>query len=604
MKQGTAETRVMTKENFRQVMSLYRGRGGKLFLSAFWLVVKHSPAFVTPVVIANIINIVTDPSAHDMSEFWLNLGIGAFFVIQNVFSAWMFARTYSGLTRGVEMELRSSLIQKLQHLSIHFHTEAQSGRLLSKVMRDVENVEQMLNNFFSTSVSFLMSITVAVTVTAVKSPKVLWLYLFAVPVAGITVGAFRKSIRTSNRRFRREMEQTQAAVNEMLEMVPVTRAYGLNDLEAERITTMLAGVRDSGYRLDTTNTVFGAASWVVFQTFQIICLGFTGFLAYRRMISVGEVVLYQNYFGQIVTSVSGVVNLFPILARGMESVSSINEVLAADDLEHSGTVPAPVPLRGEVEFKNVTFRYQKNGPEVLKNFSLHVPAGMTVAFAGSSGAGKSTLLNLLVGFGQPEEGHILIDGIDLSELDLKSYRSQIAVVPQNTILFSGTLRENISYACPEASEKEVMDVIEKVGLSDVVEALPDGLESNLAEHGNNLSGGQRQRISIARALIRRPRLIIFDEATSALDSETEKVIQKATDSLMGECTVFMVAHRLSTIRDADLIVVVEAGRIAEMGTYEELMEKKGRFYRLNTAQFEGTAAGKTMPLKGEENEKD
>ena len=321
------------------VMSLYRGRAENLFCPhSGWS--SASPAFVTPVVIANSINIVTDPSAHDMS----NSGdlYRRFFVIQNVFSAWMFARTYSGLTRGVEMELRSSLIQKLQHLSIHFHTEAQSGRLLSKVMRDVENVEQMLNNFFSTSVSFLMSITVAVTVTAVKSPKVLWLYLFAVPVAGITVGAFRKSIRTSNRRFRREMEQTQAAVNEMLEMVPVTRAYGLNDLEAERITTMLAGVRDSGYRLDTTNTVFGAASWVVFQTFQIICLGFTGFLAYRRMISVGEVVLYQNYFGQIVTSVSGVVNLFPILARGMESVSSINEVLAADDLEHSGTVPAPV----------------------------------------------------------------------------------------------------------------------------------------------------------------------------------------------------------------------------------------------------------------------
>lgn len=528
-----------------QLLELYRGHWGQLFWAAFWFTVKHSPAWVTPIVIANIINIVTDPEHHNLTQFWLNLIVGSVFIAQNVLTAWLHTRASSGLTRGVEMELRGAMVHKLQRLSIQYHTQAQTGRLLSKIMRDVENVEQMMQSCFSSIVPLVTSVTVAVVVTALNDPRVLWLYLFAVPVAGITVGVFRQPIRKSNRRFRREMERTQAAVSEMLEMVPVTRAYGLSEEEADRMDALLGGVRDSGFRLDTTNSLFGATSWVVFQLFQMICLGFTGLLAWNKVITAGEVVLYQNYFGQIVTAVSGVVNLFPALARGMESLNSINEIMASGDEEQSGTTPAPVPLRG---------------------------------------AGKSTLLSLLMGFCRPDAGRILVDDIDLRDMDLKGYRSQIAVVPQNTILFSGTLRDNIAYAAPDATDEEILAVIDEIGLRDMVDRLPKGIYTNLVEHGGNFSGGQRQRIAIARALIRRPRLIIFDEATSALDSETERLVADATARLMGRCTTFLVAHRLSTIQTADLIAVVEHGRITEQGGYEELMTKKGRFYDLKILQ--------------------
>ena len=340
-----------------QLLELYRGHWGQLFWAAFWFTVKHSPAWVTPIVIANIINIVTDPEHHNLTQFWLNLIVGSVFIAQNVLTAWLHTRASSGLTRGVEMELRGAMVHKLQRLSIQYHTQAQTGRLLSKIMRDVENVEQMMQSCFSSIVPLVTSVTVAVVVTALNDPRVLWLYLFAVPVAGITVGVFRQPIRKSNRRFRREMERTQAAVSEMLEMVPVTRAYGLSEEEADRMDALLGGVRDSGFRLDTTNSLFGATSWVVFQLFQMICLGFTGLLAWNKVITAGEVVLYQNYFGQIVTAVSGVVNLFPALARGMESLNSINEIMASGDEEQSGTTPAPVPLRGAVRFEHVAYRY-------------------------------------------------------------------------------------------------------------------------------------------------------------------------------------------------------------------------------------------------------
>ena len=571
-------------QTLRQLVRLYQGRWGQLALAMFWFIVKHSPVFITPVIIANIINIVTDPAAHTMREFWLNIAVGCVCNVQNIFSAWMQSRAYSRLVRGIEMELRGALVHKLQRLSIQFHTQSQSGRLLSKVMRDVENVEQMLDSSFNTVAPLLTGMIAAVVVTAARNPAILWLYILAVPVAGITVGAFRRPVRKFNGLFRQQMERTQAAMSEMLEMVPVARAYGLADRETRRMDKLLKGVQETGFYLDTTNVAFGATSWVVFQLFQLLCLAFTGILALRGFISPGEVVLYQNYFGQIVSAVSGVVNLFPTLARGMESLNSINEILDSPDEEHTGTVLAPVPLRGQVDFQDVVYHYPDADRPVLNGFTLHVPAGTSVAFVGPSGAGKSTLLNLVLGFCSPDSGCVKVDGIDLEDMDLKSYRQQLAVVPQNTVLFSGTLRDNIAYAAPDATDEEIMQVIDDIGLRATVDKLPDGIHTNLAEHGGNFSGGQRQRIAIARALIRRPRLIIFDEATSALDSETEKMVSDATARLMGRCTTFLVAHRLSTIRSADLIVVVEDGRIVEQGSYDELMAKQGRFYELKILQ--------------------
>ena len=241
-------------------------------------------------------------------------------------------------------------------------------------------------------------------------------------------------------------------------------------------------------------------------------------------------------------------------------------------------------LKGKVEFVNVDFKYPDSDKWILNDVSLKVEAGESIAFVGESGAGKSTILNLLIGFVPPANGKILIDGINMINLDLNEYRHQIAVVPQNTILFSGTIIDNITYGLEGVSRQEVEEVIREVGLWELIEKLPQGLDTQLGEHGDKLSGGQRQRISIARALIRKPKIIVFDEATSALDSASEKKVQEATSNMMKNCTTFLVAHRLSTIRNADRIVAMKEGRIVEVGTYEELMEKKGYFYELKSLQ--------------------
>lgn len=568
------------KNNLRFLLSLYHGHGTQLFWATFWFIVKHSPTYIIPIVAANMINLIADPVNHTLSELWLNLLVGTIFIAQNIVTTWLHTRAYSSLTRSIEMELRGAMVHKLQRLTIQYHTQVQSGKLLSKIMRDVESVEQMLQSCFGSIVPLITSVTVAVVVTAYRNPVILWLYLLAVPIAGITVGVFRRPINRSNQEFRKEMEQTQAAVSDMLKMVPVTRAYGLGERENDRMDGLLAGVKSSGYRLDTTNSLFGASSWAVFQLFQLGCLGVTGILAWQDLISPGEVVLYQNYFGQIVSAVSGVVNLFPVLARGMESMRSIDEIMTSNDEEQSGCVPAPKPLRGEITFENVSYRFPDAETPILHDFSLHVPAGTSIAFVGPSGAGKSTLLSLLTGFTQPETGRICVDGIDLRNMNLTSYRNQIAIVPQNTVLFTGTLRDNIAYADSNATDEEILSVIERLGLKSTVESLPKGLNTDLRENGGNFSGGQRQRISIARALIRKPRVILFDEATSALDTESEALVTKAVQEMTGNCTTFLVAHRLSTIQTADWIVVIEDGHITEQGRYQDLMQKKGRFYTL------------------------
>ena len=220
----------------------------------------------------------------------------------------------------------------------------------------------------------------------------------------------------------------------------------------------------------------------------------------------------------------------------------------------------------------------------MNQLNLHVEQGQTIAFVGESGAGKSTILNMVIGFHMASGGEVLLDGHDISRIDLRTYRKHLAVVPQTSILFSGTIRENITYGCEHVTEEELAEVVRAANLTDLVKSLPKGLDTTVGEHGGKLSGGQRQRIAIARALIRNPKIIVLDEATSALDSISEKMIQEAINNLVKGRTTFIVAHRLSTIRDADKIAVIADGKCVEYGTFEELMERKGEFYRMKVIQ--------------------
>ena len=566
------------------LLGLYKGNYHKFFLAVIFFFIKHAPVWVLPIVTANIINDITSGSPETYQNIIIQAMIMIVLVALNIPMNYMYTRYKSLSTRYAETGLRRALVRKLQQLSISYHKETQSGRLQSKIMRDVEAVETLSTQMFLSILNIALNIAIALIVTINKSLVVFIFFLLTTPIAAATMVFFRNVMKKRNNEFRKEMEETSARVMEMVELIPVTRAHALEEEEVQKMSGQLFAVAEKGYRLDVIQSLFGSVGWAIFQIFQVVCLGFTGFLAIKGTVMPGDITLYQSYFATIVSQVSSLMSLIPTIAKGIESVNSIGEVLLEDDIEQNEGKEIIKDIYGEFDFKDVTFRYNNIDRPVLHNLNLHVDKGETIALVGESGAGKSTILNLVIGFNQVNSGEVLIDGHNMKDIDLRSYRKHLAVVPQTSILFSGTIRDNITYGVDNVDEATLDEIVKAANLTDLINSLPDGLDTMVGEHGGKLSGGQRQRISIARALIRNPKVIVLDEATSALDSISEKLIQEALNNLTKDRTTFIVAHRLSTIKDADKIAVIADGHCVEYGTYDELMNLKGEFYQMKKIQ--------------------
>lgn len=566
------------------LLGLYKGNYHKFFLAVIFFFIKHAPVWVLPIVTANIINDITSGSPETYQNIIIQAMIMIVLVALNIPMNYMYTRYKSLATRYAETGLRRALVRKLQQLSISYHKETQSGRLQSKIMRDVEAVETLSTQMFLSILNIALNIAIALIVTINKSLVVFIFFLLTTPIAAATMVFFRNVMKKRNNEFRKEMEETSARVMEMVELIPVTRAHALEEEEVQKMSGQLFAVAEKGYRLDVIQSLFGSVGWAIFQIFQVVCLGFTGFLAIKGTVMPGDITLYQSYFATIVSQVSSLMSLIPTIAKGIESVNSIGEVLLEDDIEQNEGKEIIKDIYGEFDFKDVTFRYNNIDRPVLHNLNLHVDKGETIALVGESGAGKSTILNLVIGFNQVNSGEVLIDGHNMKDIDLRSYRKHLAVVPQTSILFSGTIRDNITYGVYNVDEATLDEIVKAANLTDLINSLPDGLDTMVGEHGGKLSGGQRQRISIARALIRNPKVIVLDEATSALDSISEKLIQEALNNLTKDRTTFIVAHRLSTIKDADKIAVIADGHCVEYGTYDELMNLKGEFYQMKKIQ--------------------
>lgn len=566
------------------LIGLYKGNYNKFFLAVLFFFIKHAPVWVLPIVTANIINDITSGSPDTIQNIIIQAIIMVALVVLNVPMNYLYTRYKSLATRYAETGLRKALVRKLQQLSISYHKETQSGRLQSKIMRDVEAVETLSTQMFLSILNIALNIGVALFVTVSKSLIVFLFFLLTTPLAAATMVFFRNIMKKRNTEFRKEMEETSARVMEMVELIPVTRAHALEEEEVTKMSGQLFSVAEKGYKLDVIQALFGSVGWAVFQIFQVVCLGFTGFLALKGTVGPGDITLYQSYFATIVSQVSSLMSLIPVIAKGVESVNSIGEVLLEEDIECNDGKEALDRVEGEFDFKNVRFAYNNTDKPVLHELNLHVDKGETIALVGESGAGKSTILNLVIGFNFATDGAVTIDGHDMRDIDLRSYRKHLAVVPQTSILFSGTIRDNITYGIDDVDEDTLNKVVDAANLRDLIDSLPDGLDTVVGEHGGKLSGGQRQRVSIARALMRNPKVIVLDEATSALDSISEKLIQEALNNLTKDRTTFIVAHRLSTIKGADRIAVIADGHCVEYGTYDELMELKGEFYQMKSIQ--------------------
>lgn len=577
---------------WRTLLALFWPERGQFALSTLWWVIKTSPLWVMPVITANVIDILSSPQTHRLSSLWWNAFWGTLCILQNTLTHVWHNDALSRAVRRSETRLRSGLCRHLQALSISFYKHTSTGLLQSKVMRDVENIGLATREIFNNGLFSVCTVIITLGVTAWRAPWFVPIFLLATPLVAALREVIRRRLGGVNHQFRREFEGFAARLLGMLAMIPVTRAHAVEDDEIAQVESRLGQVQAAGLRLDRQNGVVNSAAWVALTQFSLVGLVFSAWLCYRKILPLtpGDVVLMSGYFNTLTGVLVMFLNMLPMIARGFESVRSIGEVLECPDLEENRGKREVADVRGGFDFQGVRFVYPVGGSDgdeaaALADFSLRVEPGETLGIVGASGSGKSTLMGLLLGFHRPSAGRILLDGEDMNSIDLRGYRRRLAVVSQETILFEGTVRENILYGVPRVDETRLRAALENANAAEFIARLPRGLDTPLGEHGARLSGGQRQRIAIARALIREPRVLILDEATSALDAAGEAVVQDALDRLMAGRTTFIVAHRLSTLRRAGRIAVLEAGRLVEIGPPDELLRQPGgAFARLHAIQ--------------------
>jgi ATP-binding cassette, subfamily B, bacterial len=568
----------------RTLAYLYRDDRRRLALGTVSFLIKASPIWLLPLVTANVIDVVV---AHGPSSgLWLNCGLLLCLLLLNFPGHLFYIRCYSRSIRRVSTGLRSAICRRLQDLSIGYHSRVSAGVLQTKVIRDVETVEQMVQQSADSGLSAISSLLGGLLVISFRTPVFLPVFLVVVPAAAVLVMSLRRRLRIQNESFRQEVEVLSSRVIEMTSLIPITRAHGLEQDAIRRVDGTLRQVQGAGLRLDLLNGRFGALSWITLNTLGVGCLAGSAWLAYTGEFGVtaGDVVMLSAFFTTLTGAVTSLISLAPVISKGLESVRSVGEVLQAPDLENNAGKAEVHAVTGEIRFDGVGYRYPGADRHSVREFSLTVSPGETVALVGPSGAGKSTVLNLAIGFLRPDSGRILLDGVDMETLDLRTFRRFLSIVPQESILFEGSIRENVTYGMDEAPEEAVRAALRDANALEFVDRLPAGLDTVVGERGARLSGGQKQRLAIARALIRDPRVLVLDEATSALDTRSEALVQEALARLMRGRTTFVVAHRLSTIRGADRIVVLEDGGIAEIGAHDELIRRPGSYSRLHRVQ--------------------
>jgi ATP-binding cassette, subfamily B, bacterial len=552
--------------------------------------IKASPGLLLPVLLAESIRVVgAAVPGSSVRLAWMYAAFGLI-LAANIPLHMLYIRRSSKRLRTMELRLRAALVRRLQQLSMAYHAGRESGRLQSKVLRDVDEVVRLGDTYFQQIIGAVVSLAFAFAYTLAQEPLMTLGYIVAAPLAVGITHAFRGAMQRRNEALRVNVESMSQRVSEMIDMVPVTRAHGLEDVEMEAMNVQLESVRTTGRRVDNVNAFFASSSWVVFMATIAAVTGAAAWLALNGQVTVDKIALYSALFQMVVFSLSNLLNMMPQISKSIVSIRSIGEVLECPDVEANEGRRQVRQVQGRIEFDHVTFSYPGKGEPAVDHFSLAIEPGECVAFVGESGGGKSTLMQLAIGFLRPQSGRILLDGLPMEELDMRSWRRHIAVVPQQTILFSGTLRDNITYGMPGYTAGQIESVVEAARLGEFIRQLPEGMDTPVGENGLRLSGGQRQRIAIARALIRNPRVIILDEATSALDSVSEHAVQQAINELVRARTTLIVAHRLSTIRDARRVVVMAGGRAVESGTPADLAKRNGPFATLAKAQF-GAAPG-------------
>lgn len=553
-----------------------------IFLGLFLIIIKSLAGLVLPYASKSLLDEVI-PSQDVGALKSLLLVVGLAILLQAIIS-FLLTRILSVEAQHLISVLRAKVQRKLLTLPISFFDNNKSGALVSRVMTDVEGVRNLVGTGFvqliGGSITAVISLIILIKINAMMTLFVL------VPVATFAIIALKAF--TYIRPIFRERGKIQAEVTgrltETLNGVRVIKGFNAEEQENQTFEQGVERLFLNVKKSLTSTALITSSSTFLLGLASAGIMGIGGYFIMHGSMTTGEFVSFTLFLGFMIAPIVQMSNIGSQLTEALAGLDRTQELMnmsEEDNGEERTTLLSEI--KGDIQFKNVSFSYEES-KEVLHNISFEAKAGSVTALVGSSGSGKSTIASLVATFLNPASGTVSLDGVDLSKVNLSSYRQHLGVVLQDDFLYEGTIRENILFPRPNATEAELQAAVEGAYVNEFTDRFDDGLDTVIGERGVKLSGGQRQRISIARALLADPKIIILDEATSNLDTESESYIQKSLNVLMKNRTTFVIAHRLSTIQQADQILVIEDGDIVERGNHKELLDKQGRYYELYTYQ--------------------